>query len=122
MDLDVVATKDDKPVTDLRKEELKMLVDGKPVMPDFFARIDAGTLHGPDLATASPDVILETLRNDQGQRYVPRQFLVIFDDQHLLPVDRGRIIEGLRDWRGIPSSGCRSTRSGARTRGVARAS
>jgi VWFA-related protein len=98
MDLDVVVTKDDKPVTDLRKDELKVLVDGKPVMPDFFARVDAGALHGPDLAAASPDVILETLRDDQGQRYVPRQFLVFFDDQHLLPVDRGRIIEGLRDF------------------------
>jgi VWFA-related protein len=98
MDLDVVATTGGKPVTDLGRDELTVTVDGKPVVPDFFSRIEEGTLHGLDLATASPDLILETLKNDAGDRYVPRQFLVFFDDEHLLPRERRRLIEGLRDF------------------------
>ncbi len=98
MDLDVVATKAGQPVSDLTKEEFVVTVDGKRVPIDFFARIDAGTVHGPDLATASPDFVLETLRNDAGATYVPRQFLVYFDDERLLPNQRRPVIEALRDF------------------------
>ncbi len=98
MDLDVVATKDGKDVTDLKKDEVTVHVDGKAYPLDYFARIDEGTVHGPDLATASPDVILETLRTDTGNRFVPRQFLIFFDDEHLLPWDRKNVIEALRDF------------------------
>lgn len=98
MDLDVVAERKGVPVTDLGREEFRVALDGKPVVLDYFARIDAGTVHGPDLATASPDVILETLKADDGSRYLPRQFLVFFDDEHLLPFDRDRLVEGLRDF------------------------
>ena len=98
MDLDVVATKDGKPVNDLAREEFVVKVDGKPVPIDYFVRVDAGTVHGPDLATASPDLVLETLKADGGETYVPRQFLVYFDDQRLLPWERPAVIEGLRDF------------------------
>ncbi|MFN7989366.1 MAG: VWA domain-containing protein [Thermoanaerobaculia bacterium] len=98
MDLDVVATKDGVPVNDLTKDEFVVRVDGKPVPVDYFARIDAGTVHGPDLAKASPDFVLETLRTDAGDAYVPRQFLVYFDDERLLPQERKPVIEGLRDF------------------------
>jgi VWFA-related protein len=98
MDLDVVATKDGKPVDGLTKGEFVVRVDGKPVAVDYFARIEAGTVHGPDLATASPDLVLETLRADGGETYVPRQFLVYFDDERLLPQERKPVIEGLRDF------------------------
>lgn len=98
MDLDVVATKDGKPVNDLTKGEFVVRVDGKPVPIDYFARIEEGTVHGPDLATASPDLVLETLKNDAGETWVPRQFLVYFDDERLLPQQRPAIIEGLRDF------------------------
>ena len=74
-----------------------MTVDGKPLPLDYFARIEAGQLHGPDLASASPDFILETTAAGAG-RYVPRQFLVFFDDEHLLPSDRKPVFEGLRDF------------------------
>ena len=61
MDLDVVATaKDGRPVTDLTRAEIFVAVDGKPVALDYFVRVEAGQLHGPDLATASPDLILQT--------------------------------------------------------------
>ncbi len=98
MDLDVVATKDGRELQDLGKDEFRVLVDGKPVALDFFSRVDAGTLHGTDLQAASPDLILETLEKGEGERYVPRQFLVFFDDQHLLPQERPRIVEALRDF------------------------
>ena len=98
MDLDVVATKDGRPVNDLTKEEFVVRVDGKTVPVDYFARIEAGTVHGPDLATASLDLVLETLRNDAGETWVPRQFLVYFDDERLLPQERAPVIEGLRDF------------------------
>ena len=97
MDLDVVAAKDGKPVTDLKKEELRVRVDGREFPLDYFARLDAGTVYGPDLATASPDLILETTQTGDD-RYLPRQFMVFFDDEHLMPFDRKRVIEGLRDF------------------------
>ena len=56
----------------------------------------AGCASGPDLATASPDLVLETLANDAGDRYLARQFLVFFDDAHLLLFDRPRVLEALR--------------------------
>jgi VWFA-related protein len=98
MDLDVVATgKDGRNVPDLTRAEISVTVDGKPLPLDYFARVEAGQLHGPDLATASPDFILETTAAG-ADRYVPRQFLVFFDDEHLLPSDRKRVLEGLRDF------------------------
>ncbi len=98
MDLDVVATgKDGRNVRDLTRAEISVKVDGKPLPLDYFARIEAGQLHGPDLATASPDFILETTAAG-ANRYVPRQFLVFFDDEHLLPFDRKHVLEGLRDF------------------------
>mgnify|MGYP001085365564 FL=1 len=98
MDLDVVATKDGRPVNDLTKADFLVRVDGKAVPVDYFARIEAGTVHGPDLATASPDLVLDALRADDGGTYVPRQFLVYFDDERLLPQERKPVIEGLRDF------------------------
>ncbi|HPA50089.1 MAG TPA: VWA domain-containing protein [Thermoanaerobaculia bacterium] len=98
LDLDVVATKDGRPVTDLTRDEFVVRIDKKVVPIDYFARVEAGTVHGPDLATASPDLVLDTLRNDAGETYVPRQFLVYFDDERLLPQDRKPVLEGLRDF------------------------
>jgi VWFA-related protein len=98
MDVDVVATKDGKPVNDLTRDEFVVRVDGKQVPVDYFARIEAGTVHGPDLATASPDLVLDTLKADSGETYVPRQFLVYFDDERLLPHERAPVIEALRDF------------------------
>ncbi|HEX5855198.1 MAG TPA: hypothetical protein VFZ57_06220, partial [Thermoanaerobaculia bacterium] len=98
MDLDVVATsKDGRPVSDLTRAEISVTVDGKPLPLDYFVKVEAGQLHGPDLATASPDFILE-MTAAGPDRFVPRQFLVFFDDEHLLPSDRRRVFEGLRDF------------------------
>jgi VWFA-related protein len=96
MDLDVVATKGKEPVPDLRRDEVTVVVDGKPYAPDYFVRVDAGQLHGPDLAAASPGFVLDTTLAGEN-RWVPRQFLAFFDDEHLMPFERKRVIEGLRD-------------------------
>jgi VWFA-related protein len=98
MDLDVVATtKDGAQVNDLRKDEFVVKVDGTTYPIDYFTRVDSGTLYGPDLGSASPDLILETTAADSGDRYLSRQFLIFFDDEHLLPFERSRVTEGLRD-------------------------
>ncbi len=98
LDLDVVATKDGKFVNDLTKDEFTVKVDGKPVPLDYFTRVTEGTLFGPDLSQASPDLILESLQNEAGAHYLSRQFLVFFDDDHMMPFDRPRVIEGLREF------------------------
>src|SRR5215470_1086218 len=83
MDLDVVVT-DSKgqPVTDLKK--------------DYFTRVDQGTIHAPDLAEASPELVLAEYRKG-ADAYVPRHFLIYFDLGHLSIQGRKRGVEALRD-------------------------
>ena len=53
MDLDVSVTDSrGNPVTDLKKDDFRVAVDGKPVNIDYFTRVAQGTIHAPDLATA----------------------------------------------------------------------
>lgn len=97
MDLDVSVTdKSGRPVTDLRREDFTVRVDGKPVPIDYFARVDEGTIHAPDLATASPDQVLEIYRRG-GDAFVPRHFLLYVDLGHLAPGGRKRALESVRD-------------------------
>ncbi|MDQ5870905.1 MAG: VWA domain-containing protein [Acidobacteriota bacterium] len=97
MDIDVVVTgRDGRPVTDLRREDFTIRIDGKPVPIDYFARVDEGTIHAPDLATASPDQVLAAYRRGE-EAYVPRHFLMYVDVGHLAPNARKRGLEALRD-------------------------
>jgi len=97
MDLDVVVTDSKgRPVTDLKKEDFTVRVAGKPVPIDYFTRVEEGTIHAPDLATASPDLVLAEYRKG-SDAYVPRQFLIYFDLGHLSPASRKRGVEALRD-------------------------
>jgi VWFA-related protein len=97
MDVDVVVTgRDGQPVTDLRREDFTIRIDGKPVPIDYFARVDEGTIHAPDLATASPDQVLAAYRRGE-EAYVPRHFLMYVDVGHLAPNSRKRGLEALRD-------------------------
>ena len=79
MDLDVVVT-DSKghPIPDLTRPDFTVKVDGKPVPIDYFARVEEGTIHAPDLATASPERVLEEYRKGEDA-YVPRHFLIYVD-------------------------------------------
>lgn len=97
MDLDVVVTdRGGKPVSDLKREEFTVRVGGKVVPIDYFARVDAGAIHAPDLSTASPDQVLAAYRQAE-QAYVPRHFLVYVDVGHLAPDGRRRGLEAVRD-------------------------
>ena len=98
MDLDVVVTdRDGKTVPDLKREDFTVRIGGKAVPIDYFARVDAGTIHGPDLSTASPDQVLAAHRQGE-QAYVPRRFLVYVDVGHLASHGRKRCLEALRDF------------------------
>jgi len=97
LDLDVVATKDGRFVKDLMKGDFTVKVDGKQAPIDYFTKVEAGQLVGPDLAGASPDLILDTYRASTGDRYLARQFVLFFDDEHMLPEDLPRAVEGARD-------------------------
>jgi VWFA-related protein len=97
MDLDVVVTDaHGRPVRDLRREDFTVRLAGKVVPIDYFARVDEGTIHAPDLANASPDQVLAAFRQGD-QAYVPRHFLMYMDVGHLAPDGRRRGLETLRD-------------------------
>jgi len=97
MDLDVVVTdRDGRPVPDLKREDFTVRLGGKVFPIDYFARVDAGTIHAPDLATASPDQVLAAYRHGE-QAFVPRHFLMYLDVGHLAPDGCKRGLEALRD-------------------------
>ena len=97
MDIDVVVTgRDGRPITDLKREDFTIRIDGKPVPIDYFARVDEGTIHAPDLASASPEQVLAAYRSGE-EAYVPRHFLMYVDVGHLAPNGRKRGLEALRD-------------------------
>jgi VWFA-related protein len=97
MDLDVVVTdKAGRPVPDLSRGDFTVRIGGKPVPIDYFARVDEGTIHAPDLATASPDQVLASYRRGD-EAFVPRHFLMYVDIGHLAPDARKRGLEALRD-------------------------
>lgn len=97
MDLDVTATDSrGRPVQDLKREDFTVRVDGKAVPVDYFARVEEGTIHAPDLATASPDQVLSEYR-DGGGVYVPRHFLIYVDLSHMSLGSRTRVVEALKD-------------------------
>jgi VWFA-related protein len=97
MDLDVVVTdRDGKPVLDLKREDFTVRLGGKVVPIDYFARVDAGAIHPPDLGTASPEQVLATPGRTEPT-YLPRYFLVYVDLGHMSPDWRRRALEPLRD-------------------------
>jgi VWFA-related protein len=97
MDLDVVVTDGSgRPVPDLKREDFTVRVGGRIVPIDYFARIEEGVIHSPDLATASPDQVV-TAYPQADEAYVPRHFLIYVDVGHLDPNGRRRGSEALRD-------------------------
>jgi VWFA-related protein len=97
MDLDVSVTDSKgRPVGDLKKEDFVVKIDGQTVPIDYFTRIEEGTIHAPDLATASPDRVLDEYRKGPDA-YVPRHFLMYFDIGSVSQSSRKRGLEALRD-------------------------
>jgi VWFA-related protein len=107
LDVDVTDSQG-RPVPDLKRQDFILKIGGKTVPIDFFARVDEGMIHAPDLATASPDQVLSTYRKGE-EAYVPRNFLIYIDLGYLPPGLRTRSLEALRDLvtRLGPSDGVR---------------
>ena len=96
MDIDVVVTeRDGRPVPDLRRDEFHVRVDRKPVSIDYFAAVQDSSVRPPDLATLSPDLVLNQAERAK-EASVPRHFL-IFLDANLSPSGRQRTGEGLKE-------------------------
>ncbi|HTO89134.1 MAG TPA: VWA domain-containing protein [Thermoanaerobaculia bacterium] len=98
MDLDVAVTDSQgRPVSDLTRNDFTIRVGGRPVPIDYFARVDQGTIHAPDLSSASPDRVLDVYKSG-GEAYVPRHFLIYVDSSDLSPGYRNRSLDFLKDF------------------------
>jgi VWFA-related protein len=86
IDLDASATKEGQPVNDLRAEEVVLKIDGNPVPLDYFTPVFAGRLTGP----AHPGM------GAGASGLVARHFLLVIDEDHLVPQDRGRAFDAAR--------------------------
>jgi len=86
------------PVTDLKKDDFSVKIGGKPVPIDYFALINEGTFHAPDLATAPPERVLSTYQQAEESAYVPRNFLIYVDTGYLPPGLRNRALSTIRDF------------------------
>ncbi len=96
LDVDVTDAKG-QPVTGLTREDFTVEISGRPARIDYFSRVDAGTIHTPDLATASPDQVLKAYR--QGDTtIVPRNFLIYIDLGFISPGIRDRSLNALSDF------------------------
>ena len=96
LDVDVTDSKG-QPVTDLRREDFTVRIGGTVMPIDYFARVADGTIHSPDLATASPDQILKAYRKGD-EAIVPRNFLIYIDLGFISPGIRNRSIDALSDF------------------------
>ena len=97
LDLDVEVT-DSKgqSVPDLKREDFTVKIGGKAFPVDYFSRVEQGTIHAPDLATASPDQVLAAYKKGE-ESFLPRNFLIYVDLGFLPPGLRNRSLEALRD-------------------------
>ncbi len=95
LDVDVTDSKG-QPVTDLTREDFTVKIAGKPYPIDYFSRVDQGTIHAPDLGSASPDQILTAYKRGEDA-YIPRNFLIYVDLGFLPPGLRNKSLEAVRD-------------------------
>ena len=95
LDVDVSDGKGN-PITDLKREDFLLKFGGKVVPIDYFALVDDGTLHAPDLATATPEQTLAVYKKGEDA-YVPRNFLVYVDLGYLPAGLRNRSLNAIRD-------------------------
>lgn len=96
LDVDVTDSKG-APVTDLKREDFVLKIGGKPVPIEYFALVNEGSIHAPDLATAAPEQVLATYKKGSESAYVPRNFLVYVDLGYLPPGTRNRSLNAIRD-------------------------
>jgi VWFA-related protein len=98
LDLDVdVTDSNGQAVPDLKREDFTVKIGGKPMPIDYFARVADGTIHAPDLATASPDQVLAVYTKGT-EVVVPRNFLIYIDLGFISPGIRNRSLNALSDF------------------------
>ena len=98
LNLDVdVTDKAGNPVNDLKREDFTVKIGGKPIPIDYFAHVNDGAIHAPDLASAPPERVLSTYQQAEETAYVPRNFLVYVDLGYLPPGLRNRSLNAIRD-------------------------
>ncbi len=95
LDVDVSDSKGN-PVTDLKREDFTLKIGKNAVPIDYFSLVNDGTLHAPDLATATPEQTLAAYKKGD-EAYVPRNFLVYVDIGYLPPGYRNRSLNAIRD-------------------------
>ncbi len=96
LDVDVTDSKG-QPVTGLTRDDFTVEIAGRPARIDYFTRVDAGTIHTPDLAAASPDQVLKAYRQGD-ETIVPRNFLIYIDLGFISPGIRNRSLNALSDF------------------------
>ncbi len=95
LDVDVTDAKG-APVRDLARQDFTLKIGGKVVPIDYFARVDEGVFHAPDLAAAPPEQVMATYKRGE-EAFVPRNFLIYIDLGYLPPGLRDRSLSALRD-------------------------
>lgn len=88
VDLDVSITRGGEPVDDAKKEDILLKIDGKVVPLDYLTRVETGRLTGPARGPAKV--------SGDADRNVARTFLLVLDEDHLMPRDRPRVVEASR--------------------------
>jgi hypothetical protein len=88
LDFDVSITKRGEPVPDARAEDFVLKIDGKVVPLDYLTRVETGRLTGPGRGGPGG--------TEDDDRLVSRTFLLVIDEDHLMPGDRGRVVEAAR--------------------------
>lgn len=96
LDVDVTDSKG-QPVTGLTRDDFSVEIAGRPAKIDYFTRVDAGTIHTPDLAAASPEQVLKAYRQGD-ETIVPRNFLIYIDLGFISPGIRNRSLNALSDF------------------------
>jgi VWFA-related protein len=95
LDVDVIDAKGN-PVPDLTREDFSIKIGGKVAPIDYFARVQEGAIHAPDIASAPPDDVLAIYRKGE-EAYVPRNFLIYIDVGYLPAGRRNASLNALRD-------------------------
>ncbi len=95
LDVDVTDSQG-APVTGLKRDDFTLKIGGKAVPIEYFALVDEGAIHAPDMASAAPDQVLATYRKGE-EAYVPRNFLVFVDLGYLPPGLRNYSLNAIRD-------------------------
>lgn len=91
IDVEVIATADGEPVSDLTKEDFEVLDDGQPVPITHFSRVERGhRIYSTDRATGENNVSEPPLSDRE-----PSTVIVMVDQLFISPVSRRRVFDAV---------------------------